>query len=161
MAIRKILTDSDPVLLKKSHPIVKFDQKLWDLLDDMIETLDKANGVGLAAPQLGILRRVVLVSDKDGNYLELVNPSIIKTSENTHICLEGCLSVPGYWGDVERPLEVTIEAQDRHGKTFQRTDTDLVARCFCHEIDHLDGILYTTYCDEIFSADELEQREKG
>lgn len=160
MAIRKILTEEDPVLQKKSHPVVTFDQKLWDLIDDLIETLKVANGLGLAAPQVGILRRVVIVMDDDGNYLELVNPKILSHSEESQIGLEGCLSVPGYWGDVERPLEVTIEAQDRNGKTFQLTDSQLVARCFCHEIDHLEGILYTTHCDEIYTADEIDDRER-
>lgn len=159
MALRKILTDEDPVLKKKCHPVVKFDEKLWDLLDDLVETLKAGNGVGLAAPQIGILRRAVIVMDAEGNYLELVNPKIIAQS-GEQIGLEGCLSVPGYWGDVERPMTVTVEAQDRNGNTFQSTGTELVARCFCHEIDHLEGILYSTYCDKVYTAEEIEAREK-
>lgn len=158
MAFRKILTREDPVLQKKSHPVVKFDQKLWDLLDDMKETLEISNGLGLAAPQIGILRRVVIVVDATGEMLELVNPKIIsKTGEQDG--LEGCLSVPGLWGYVSRAMEVTVEAQDRTGAEFQVSGTELVARCFCHEIDHLDGILYTNYCDEIYNAEELEEME--
>lgn len=158
MAIRTILTEEDPVLKKKSREVVNFDEKLSDLLDDMIETLEEYNGVGLAAPQIGILRRVVLVSDDEGNCMELVNPKLISQS-GSQIGLEGCLSVPGLWGDVDRPNEVTVEAQDRTGKVFRVSGTELVARCLCHELDHLEGILYSSYCDRVYTADELEERE--
>lgn len=158
MAIRPILTEEDPVLQKKSHAIVHFDQKLWNLLEDLEETLSQSNGLGLAAPQIGILRRVALVMDAEGQYIHLVNPKIIQ-HEGTQTGLEGCLSVPGYWGHVERPQAVTVEAQDRDGNTFQVTGQDLVARCFCHEIDHLDGILYTNHCEEVYTAEELEEME--
>lgn len=159
MALRKILTDEDPVLKKKSHPVIQFDEKLGDLLDDMIETLKVSNGLGLAAPQIGILRRVVIVMDAEGTYLELVNPKIIAQSGN-QMGLEGCLSVPGLWGDVERPMDVTVEAQDRNGTVFQVSGTELVARCFCHELDHLEGILYSSYCDKIYTSEEIEARDK-
>lgn len=158
MPIRPILTEDDPVLEKKCHAIVNFDQKLWDLLEDMTDTLKNSNGLGLAAPQVGILRRVALVMGEDGEYIELVNPKIVE-EDGSQTGLEGCLSVPGYWGEVERPMDVTVEAQDRNGTTFQTTGTGLVARCFCHELDHLDGILYTNHCDEIYTAEELEEME--
>lgn len=159
MAIRTILTEEDPVLSKKSHAVVNFDEKLWDLLDDMIETLQASNGLGLAAPQLGILRRVVIVMNAVGEYVELVNPKIIAESGSQE-GLEGCLSIPGLWGDVVRPNEVTVEAQDRNGNTFQVEGEGLVARCYCHELDHLEGILYSSYCDRIYTAEELEERDE-
>lgn len=158
MALREILKDEDPVLLKKSRPVVDFDQKLWDLLDDMKETLEHANGLGLAAPQIGILRRAVIVIDGDGEMLELVNPKVTE-KKGEQDGLEGCLSVPGLWGYVQRPMDVTVEAQNRNGEVFQVSGIGLVARCFCHEIDHLDGILYTEHCDETYTAEELEEME--
>ena len=141
MAIRKIVTSEDPILRKTSRKVEKFDDKLFALLDDMKDTLKKAEGAGLAAVQVGILRRVVLVDVGDG-LLELINPEIIETKgeiEDT----EGCLSVPGEWGLVKRPEYVRIKAQDRRGVWKRYEGTDLKARCFCHEIDHLDGIIYT------------------
>lgn len=141
MAIRQIVTSEDPILRKTSRRVEKFDEKLCTLLDDMRDTLKKAEGAGLAAVQVGILRRVVLVDVGDG-LLELINPEIIETKgeiEDT----EGCLSVPGEWGLVRRPEYVKIKAQDRRGVWRRYEGTDLKARCFCHEIDHLDGIIYT------------------
>lgn len=141
MAIRQIVTSEDPILRKTSRRVEKFDEKLCTLLDDMRDTLKKAEGAGLAAVQVGILRRVVLVDVGDG-LLELINPEIIETKggiEDT----EGCLSVPGEWGLVKRPEYVKIKAQDRRGVWKRYEGTDLKARCFCHEIDHLDGIIYT------------------
>lgn len=141
MAIRQIVTSEDPILRKTSRKVEKFDEKLCALLDDMNETLKKAEGAGLAAVQVGILRRVVLVDVGDG-LLELINPEIIETIgeiEDT----EGCLSVPGEWGLVKRPEYVKIKAQDRRGVWRRYEGTGLKARCFCHEIDHLDGIIYT------------------
>lgn len=141
MAIRQIVTSEDPILRKTSRKVEKFDEKLCALLDDMNETLKKAEGAGLAAVQVGILRRVVLVDVGDG-LLELINPEIIETKgeiEDT----EGCLSVPGEWGLVKRPEYVRIKAQDRRGVWRRYEGTGLKARCFCHEIDHLDGIIYT------------------
>lgn len=158
MALREILKEEDPVLLKKSRPVVDFDQKLWSLLDDLKETLEEANGLGLASPQIGILRRVIIVVDGENNMIELVNPKIISKNGDQD-GLEGCLSLPGKWGFVNRPMDVTVEAQDRHGKTFQVSGLGLVARCYCHEIDHLDGILYTAHCDETYTADEIQAME--
>ncbi len=159
MALKSILTSEDPVLQKKSRPVVDFDEKLWDLLDDLKETLVDSNGLGLAAPQIGILRRVVLIVDTEGEILELINPQIIHR-EGEQEGLEGCLSLPGLWGKVLRPMTVTVEAQNRTGTTFQVTGTGLVARCFCHEIDHLEGILYTNYCDKTYTSQELEELEE-
>lgn len=159
MPIRTILKDEDPVLTKKCHPVVKFDNKLADLIDDMIQTLQAANGVGLAAPQIGIVRRVVIVMDDEGVYHELVNPKILST-DGIQNGLEGCLSLPGIWGYVERPMTVTVEAQDRTGETYQLTGEGLMARCFCHELEHLDGIIYTTHCDRTYTADEIDEMEQ-
>ncbi len=158
MAIREILQEEDPVLQKKSRPVVDFDQKLWDLLDDMKETLEDANGLGLASPQIGILRRAIIVVNAENEMLELINPKIIK-KKGEQDGLEGCLSLPGKWGFVNRPMDVTVEAQDRNGKTFQVSGLGLTARCFCHEIDHLEGILYTEHCDETYNAEQIEEME--
>lgn len=141
MAIRKIVTAEDPVLRKTSRRVEKFDERLWTLLDDMNDTLKKAEGAGLAAVQVGILKRAVLVDVGDG-LLELINPEIIETRGEVEDT-EGCLSVPGEWGLVKRPEYVKIKAQDRRGVWHRYEGTDLKARCFCHEIDHLDGIIYT------------------
>lgn len=156
MSLRKILTDEDPVLHKKCHPVTAFDQKLWTLLDDMKETLADANGAGLAAPQVGILRRAVIVVDDEGEMLELVNPEIIAQSgEQTG--LEGCLSVPGRYGVVTRPMEATVRAQDRNGVWYEVSGEEIVARCFCHELEHLDGHLYSEHCDRLYTNEELDQ----
>ena len=144
MAIRNIVTVEDPVLRKTSRKVENFDKKLWQLLDDMKETLKKADGAGLAAVQVGILRRVVIVDIDDGKGLmELINPEIVEVSEETNEAEEGCLSLPGEWGLVKRPDVVTVKAQDRNGKWCVYKGEGLKARCFCHEIDHLDGILFT------------------
>ena len=148
MALREIIKKGDPVLEKHCHPVTRFDQKLWDLLDDMRETLAQANGLGLAAPQVGILRRAVLVVNDQEEMLELINPEII-ASEGEEDGLEGCLSVPGRYGLVERPMEVTVRAQDRDGKSFEVHGTGLTARAFCHELDHLDGILYIDRAERV------------
>ena len=142
MALRKIVEQGDECLTKVCRPVVKFDRRLHDLLDDMAETLADANGVGLAAPQVGILRRVCLVLDEESEeYLELVNPEIIAQSgEQTG--LEGCLSLPGQSAPVERPYYVKAKAMDREGNEFIIEGEELMARALCHEIDHLDGILY-------------------
>ena len=141
MAIRNIVKDGDPILSKKSRTIEKFDDRLWQLLDDMKETMYHANGVGLAAVQVGILRRVVVVDCGDG-YLELVNPEIT-SAEGDQFEEEGCLSFPGETGVTHRPAIVRVKAQDRNGKWHVYKGTGLLARCFCHELDHLDGILFT------------------
>lgn len=158
MALRKILTRKDPALAKKCHPVTKFDSKLHDLLDDMKDTLLDSQGVGLAAPQIGILRRVVLVINAQDEILELINPEIVFT-EGEQTGWEGCLSVPGLYGEVTRPYRVRVKAQDRNGNVFEVEDVDLTARCFCHECEHLDGHLFTEHTDHLYTADEIEEME--
>jgi peptide deformylase len=153
MGIRKILTDKDPALHKVCKPVTTFDKKLHKLLDDMAETLEEANGVGLAAPQVGILRRVVIVDTGDG-ILELVNPTIIETS-GEQVGAEGCLSVPGKYGLVKRPNVAKVRAQDRNGDWYEAEGEELIARCFCHELDHLDGIIYTQVMERFLTEEEL------
>ena len=153
MGMRKILTDKESSLHKVCKPVTKFDWRLHKLLDDMAETLEDANGVGLAAPQVGILRRVVIVDTGDG-ILELVNPTLVETSgEQTGA--EGCLSVPGRYGLVTRPYYAKVSAQDRDGNWFEAEGEELIARCFCHELDHLDGIVYTEVMERFLTEDEL------
>ena len=154
MGTRKILTDKDPALHKVCRPVEKFDGKLHRLLDDMAETLAQANGVGLAAPQVGILRRVVIV-DTGEEILELVNPSLLETS-GEQCGPEGCLSVPGKYGLVKRPNYAKVRAQDREGNWFEAEGEELIARCFCHELDHLDGIVYTEIMERFLTEEELE-----
>ncbi len=157
MGIRKILTDREPALHKVCRNVEKFDGKLHKLLDDMVETLQDANGVGLAAPQVGILRRVVVV-DTGAEFLELVNPTLVETSgEQTGA--EGCLSVPGKYGLVKRPNVAMVRAQDRDGNWFEVEGKGLIARCFCHELDHLDGMLYTQVMDRFLTDEELEAED--
>ena len=161
MALRHIVTQEDKILHKVCREQVKFDDRLHQLLDDMAETLENANGVGLAAPQVGILRRVVLVietnveDDEDEEIIELINPVIVKT-EGEQVGAEGCLSVPGEYGIVRRPSCVTVRAQDRNGNWFEYTGTGLTARCICHELDHLDGHLFTEKCERMLSEDEIK-----
>lgn len=140
MAIRQIRTKGDEILYKNCKEVKNFDEKLHILLDDMYDTLQKNNGVGLAAPQVGILKRAAVIDVGDG-VIELVNPEIIEQS-GSQIGSEGCLSVPDVWGEVERPNVVTVKAQDRNGKWFKITGEELLARAFCHEIEHLDGKLF-------------------
>ena len=144
MATRNIVTIDDDILHKRSRPVEKFDQRLWTLLDDMRETMYKANGVGLAAVQVGVLRRVVVMdcTEDHTGYLELINPEIIE-KEGEQFENEGCLSLPGEVGVTCRPAVVKVKAQDRNGKWCVYKGTEMKARCFCHEIDHLDGILFT------------------
>lgn len=144
MAIRNIVKIGDPILNKKSRPVEKFDARLATILDDMKDTLYQASGAGLAAVQVGILRRIVVIDCGDG-YLELINPEITERSEELQHETEGCLSIPGKYGVTERPKTVIVKAQNREGKWCIYKDSDLKARCFCHEIDHLDGILYTSH----------------
>ena len=155
MALRTIITEGDPVLAKVCRPVEKFDDRLHTLLDDMKETLAVSNGVGLAAPQIGILRRVALVMDAEENVIELVNPTIIK-EEGEQTGLEGCLSVPGKYGVVTRPMSVTVRAQDRNGNTFEVSGEELTARCFCHELEHLDGHLFVERAEELYTPEELD-----
>lgn len=159
MSLRTILTQGDPALAKTCRPVEKFDQKLHELLDDMKETLVQANGVGLAAPQIGILRRVVVVMDEDENMVELVNPQII-ASDGEQTGLEGCLSVPGKYGVVTRPATATVRAQDRNGEFFEMSGEGIVARCFCHELEHLDGHLFVEHTDRLYTVEELEAMEE-
>ena len=153
MALRKILTDKEPALHKVCKPVTSFDKKLHKLLDDMAETLAEAQGVGLAAPQVGILRRVVLVDTGEG-ILELINPTLVET-DGEQVGPEGCLSVPGKYGLVKRPYYAKVRAQDRYGEWFEAEGEELIGRCFCHELDHLDGILYTQVMDRFLTEEEL------
>ena len=157
MGLRKILTDKEPALHKTCKPVTDFDGKLHKLLDDMRQTLVDANGVGLAAPQVGILRRVVVV-DLGDEILELVNPELIET-DGEQEGPEGCLSVPGKYGLVKRPYRARVRAQDRDGNWFEAEGEELIARCFCHELDHLDGILYTQVMERFLTEEELEADE--
>ncbi len=140
MALRNIVKDGDEVLRKVCRPVTEFNERLHVLLDDMKETLISADGAGLAAPQVGVMRRIAIVS-VDEKYFELINPEIIEYS-GEEISPEGCLSIPGVVGTVNRPYKVTVKAQDRFGKEYTATGEGLLARAFCHEIDHLDGILF-------------------
>ena len=155
MAIRNIVTKEDDVLRKKCRPVEVFDDKLATLIDDMFDTLKKADGAGLAAPQIGILKRVVVIDVGEGP-VELVNPEIVKTS-GTQVEVEGCLSCPDEWGYVERPLKVKCRAQDRFGKVKEYNAEEMFARCICHELDHLDGKLFIDLVDHILSDEELEE----
>ena len=165
MAIRIIREADDEILRKKCKPVKAFDEKLHTLLDDMAETMPNANGVGLAAPQVGMLKRVVVIDIGEG-LIELINPEIIETSgEQTGS--EGCLSVPGKAGDVTRPNYVKVRAFDRNGEEYEVEGEELMARALCHEIDHLDGILYIDLVDELYDVkppedddDEFDEDEE-
>ena len=156
MALRKIMTEKDPALHKVCRPVTEFNDRLHRLLDDMTETLRQANGGGRAAPQVGILRRAVVVETGEENMLELVNPRILEQSGEQDGA-EGCLSVPGKWGMVKRPNYVKLQAQDRFGNWFEVEAEALIARCFCHELDHLDGHLYTEKVSRFLTEEEMEQ----
>lgn len=161
MALRNILTKEQPLLYKKSRVVTDFNPRLHQLLDDMRETLLQANGVGLAAPQVGVLRRAVLVietnvPDGEKEYvIELINPEILEVSGEQD-GPEGCLSVPGEYGLVKRPMHVKVRAQDRFGETFEVEGEGLTARCFCHEIDHLDGIVFTSKAERMLTEEEMQ-----
>ncbi len=152
MAIRNIVKDGDPILLKQTRKVENFDSKLHALLDDMYDTLVEANGVGIAAPQVGIMRSICLVDTGDG-LLELINPEIIETS-GTQNDPEGCLSFPGVVGLVERPNYVKVKAQDRNGKWYEAEGEELTARAFSHEIDHLNGVVFTSKISEMIDPKE-------
>lgn len=160
MAIRTIATKEQACLYKHCRTVTEFNPRLHRLLDDMQDTLLQNDGVGLAAPQVGILKRAVLVietnvpEDEEEYIIELINPEIVSV-EGEQTGAEGCLSIPGEFGIVKRPEKVTVKAQDRFGEWFTVTGTGLTARCFCHEIDHLDGILFTTKCDRMLDPDEI------
>lgn len=146
MALRNVVKLGDPILNKVSRKVEKFDDRLGILIDDMLETLYKENGVGLAAVQVGVLKRVVVVDIGEGP-MELVNPEIT-LAEGEQREQEGCLSLPGKWGVTVRPMKVQVKAQDRNGKWQVFTGEGLKARAFCHELDHLDGILFTSHVED-------------
>ena len=176
MALRKIVTVGDPILTKVCRPVTKFDQKLAILIEDMIETMHDANGVGLAGPQVGILRRVVVVDAGDEDIelvkrrlcvvdtgeedVELVNPEVVEVSEEMQTGLEGCLSLPGKYGIVTRPEHVVVRAQDRNGDWYEYEGDEILARCFLHEIDHLDGHMYTEIAEKMLTPEELAALEQ-
>ena len=153
MGLRKILTDAEPALHKTCKPVTAFNGRLHALLDDMRETLIESGGVGLAAPQVGILRRVVLV-DTGEEILELINPTMVAT-DGEQEGPEGCLSVPGKYGLVKRPYYAKVRAQDREGNWYEAEGEELIARCFCHELDHLDGIIYTEVMERFLTEEDL------
>ena len=161
MAIRNIVKEGDSVLRKNCRPVTDFNDRLHELLDDMRDTLAQSGGVGLAAPQVGVLRRAVLVLEtnveegEEEYVIELINPEIISTAGEQD-GPEGCLSVPGQFGLVKRPERVRVRAQDRDGNWFEVEGEGLTARCFCHEIEHLDGIVYSVHCDHFLTEEELE-----
>ena len=155
MAIRNIIKECDEILAKKCRPVEKFDQKLVTLLEDMAETMASAGGVGLAAPQVGILRRAVVIDVGEG-LIELVNPRIV-SHEGEQQEVEGCLSCPGEYGITTRPAKVTVKAQDRSGETIQVQGEGLLARALCHELDHLDGVLFKDHVVRMLSPEELEE----
>ena len=165
MALRNILTEENPALRKVCRPYTAFDERLHQLLDDMKETLSQANGVGLAAPQVGVLRRAVIVletnvpDEKDEYMIELINPVIVETA-GEQVGAEGCLSVPDEYGIVARPDYVKVRAQDRHGEWFEVEGHGLTARAFCHELDHLDGVLFIDKATRMLAPEELEQPSK-
>ncbi len=162
MALRNIVEKGDSVLNKHCRPVTDFNDRLHTLLDDMAETLMHANGVGLAAPQVGVLRRAVLVletnhpEDEQDRIIELINPEIVDQS-GEQAGPEGCLSLPGVFGWVERPDHVKVRAQDRFGNWFEVEGEGLTARAFCHELDHLDGVLFDSLADHIMSEEELDE----
>ena len=158
MGLRRILTDKEPALHKTCKEVVNIDAKLHKLLDDMHETLEASGGVGLAAPQVGILRRVELV-DNGEEVLERVNPSLVET-DGEQVGAEGCLSVPGKYGLVKRPYYAKVREQDRFGNRYEAEGEELTARCFCHELDHLDGIIYTEVMDRYLTDEELGYDEE-
>lgn len=155
MAKLKIVKKGDETLKKVCRPVEKITERTWTLLDDMVETMRAANGCGLAGPQVGVLRRIVVIETEPGEVIELINPEIIKT-EGERECVEGCLSVPGEYGLTIRPERVWVRAYNRHGELVEYEGEDLLAQAFCHEIDHLDGILYTDIAERMLSRDELE-----
>ena len=161
MPVRQVLTDPDPVLYKKCHPVTKFDKRLASLLEDMAQTMLAANGVGLAGPQIGMVRRVCVVLDinNDDKIIELVNPEVIAT-EGSQTGSEGCLSFPDKFGIVTRPNVVTVRAQDRNGEWFTITREGLTARAFMHEIDHLDGHVFTEKVSQFIEPTSEEDEEE-
>lgn len=160
MATRQIIERGDETLGKVCRPVTSFDARLHQLIDDMRETLELAHGYGLAAPQVGILRRVCLVTGSDDEIIELVNPVLIETSGEQG-GYEGCLSVPGLYGWVKRPAKAKVRAQDRNGNFFEVEDEGMTARCFCHELEHLDGHLFTEHVEgKLYTESELDAAQE-
>lgn len=155
MAIRNIVKEGDPVLRGKCREVTEITPRIITLLDDMRETLHAADGCGLAAPQVGIKRRIAIVEVEDGDLIELINPEII-AKDGHQRDVEGCLSLPGKWGYTERPMTVTVKACDRNGQEFTVTGSGLKARAFCHEIDHLDGVLFTDVAVKMVDPSDIE-----
>ncbi len=161
MALRNVLIKGDPALNKKSRPVTDFNKRLFDLLDDLKETLASQNGVGLAAPQVGVLRRAAVVletnvpEEEEEYFIELINPEIVYR-EGEQTGAEGCLSIPEQYGIVTRPEFVRVRAQNRDGEYFEVEGFGLTARCFCHEIDHLDGILFDSVAERMLDPEEYE-----
>lgn len=147
MARRNVVVIGNEILRKKSKPVVDFDKSLHELLDDMLQTMIETRGVGIAAVQVGVLRRAVVVEVEPKKYLEIINPQILKTKGKS-TSGEGCLSVPDFYCDVTRPRYVKISAQDRNGQPYEFEAEDFIARCVCHELDHLDGVLFVDHTDE-------------
>ena len=156
MAIRNIVKDGDPVLHKICRPVDEITPRIITLLDDLVDTLHEANGAGLAEPQVGVLRRVVVVEVADGDLYEMINPEIIERSEERQQEVEGCLSIPGEWGVTDRPMTVTIRATDRAGKVYEATGCGLLARAFCHELFHFDFFLFTYNAVRMLTEDEID-----
>ena len=155
MALRNIVKEGDPILSKKCRPVEKFDQKLWDLIDDMSETLADSGGVGLAAPQVGIMRRICVIDVGDGP-VEFINPIILE-SEGEQRVQEGCLSCPGEFGIITRPAHVKAQFNDLDGNVCEIEGDDLFAQAMCHEFDHLDGILFKSKVERMLTEEELKQ----
>lgn len=158
MAKLQIVKVGDDTLRKVCRPVDKITPRVLTLLDDMVQTMRDAGGVGLAAPQVGILRRIVVIEVEEGTVLELINPKIIAFAGEQE-GLEGCLSLPGQWGIVKRPMHVTVRAMNRKGETVDYTGSELLARCFCHELDHLDGKLYPDVADRMLTKEEIDELE--
>ena len=157
MAILNIVKEGDDVLRKVCRPVESITPRIRQLLDDMLETLHDANGVGLAAPQVGVLRRIAIVEVVDGQVYELINPEIIER-EGKQNEMEGCLSVPEQWGITDRPMKVTVRAMNRKGETYTVSGSGLLARAFCHEIDHLDGVLFKDNAVHMLTPEEIEEQ---
>jgi len=158
MAIRNIILEKDETLRKKSRPVTEFNEKLWQLIDDMAETMYSADGVGLAAVQVGILRQVVIIDTGDKLY-EIINPTMIEKS-GTQTGIEGCLSSPDEYGDVTRPMKVKVKALDRYGKEYFIEGSELLARALCHELDHLNGILFKDLVTEMVEIEDKRPRRR-
>lgn len=161
MAIRNIRIIGDPILNKKAREVEKIDNRILQLLDDMEETMRDANGLGLAAPQIGILKRLVVVDMQDGNgVMKMINPKITKKSDETQENLEGCLSIPGKSGLVDRPKSLVLEYTDVNGENVVVDCDEYKAVCICHELDHLEGVLYPQLAKKMYDNSELEQAEE-